>query len=203
MPVVVSGRASAKTLTNPYDEGAARIFLQSVRRFAIAGSKRERGARLVETCWFCEKQPATQATAYRATVYGNKKDPPSAAGRQVDVSGDTARISLPIARCSSCATFQRRESAITLSGLALGVAIFAGPYALAAFGSHNPPFVFFGSSVATVVTLAIAGFLLGLGAGVLVAARVNRGMPRRDPRSHPDVVFLTNNGWSYDPPNVD
>jgi hypothetical protein len=85
----------------------------------------------------------------------------------------------------------------------LGVVLFAVPYAVAAFGMQRPPFVFFGSAIATTVTLAIAGFLIGLGAGVLVAARVNRGMARRDPRSHPDVVALTNRGWSYDAPGVD
>jgi hypothetical protein len=139
----------------------------------------------------------------RATVYGNKKEPPAAAGRQVDVSGDTARVSVPIARCSTCATLQRRESLITVSGLVLGVVLCAGPYALAAFGRQQAPFVLFGSVVATLVALGIAGFLLGLGAGVLVAARLNRGMPRRDPRSHPEIVALTNAGWSYDAPSVD
>jgi hypothetical protein len=85
----------------------------------------------------------------------------------------------------------------------LGVVLFAIPYAVAAFLLQHPPFTFFGSPVATAATLASAGFLIGLGGGVLVAARVNRGMARRDPRSHPDVVNLTDRGWSYDAPGVD
>jgi hypothetical protein len=114
----------------------------------------------VETCWYCERRAASHDTALRATVYGNVKDPPPAGGRNVDRSGDIARVTVPIARCTTCADLQRRESAITLSGL-------------------------------------------GLACGALVAARVNRGMPRRDARNHPDVVALTGAGWSYDPPGGD
>jgi VIT1/CCC1 family predicted Fe2+/Mn2+ transporter len=157
----------------------------------------------VDTCWFCERRAAAADTALRATVYGNVKDPPPAAGRNIELHSDAARVTLPIARCSSCASLQRRERAITLAGLGLGVVLLTVPYAFAAYGRNAPPFEVFGGITATLVTLAIAGFILGLASGALVAGRVNRGMPRRDVRGHPDVLALTAAGWSYDPPSVD
>lgn len=155
-----------------------------------------------ETCWFCEREPALAATAFRATVYGNKKKPPPAGRWPVDLKGDTARVSVAVPRCSQCASFQRREAAITLCGLVLGVVVFAGAYAPVALSPH-PAFTLFGSVTATLVCFAIVGFIVGLVADVLVSRRVNRGMARRDARNYPDVIALTNCGWSYDPPQTD
>jgi len=156
----------------------------------------------VETCWFCEQEPATPATQLRTSVYGPKQHPPPSNGRQIDLSGQTARVDIPVARCSRCASLQRSESSITISGLVLGIVLFAGPYALAAYQQH-PPFAFFGSVTATLVVLAILGFLVGLGCGVLVAFRINRTMKRKHVRTHPDVVALTDRGWSWEAPNID
>lgn len=113
-----------------------------------------------------------------------------------------AQVVVTVPRCSQCAAYQRRQAAITLSGLVLGVAIFAGAYAPIAL-SPQPAFAFFGSVVATTVCFAIVGLIVGLAAGVLVSRRVNRGMARRDARNYPDVIALTNQGWSYDPPRTD
>jgi VIT1/CCC1 family predicted Fe2+/Mn2+ transporter len=157
----------------------------------------------VETCWFCRRRPASLDTAYRATVYGDKKNPPAADGRSVESDSQSARVAVPIARCGVCAAQQRRQTAITLTGLAAGVALLAGPYAYAAYVRNAAPFAFFGSVTATLVALAVIGFLGGLASGVAVAARATRGMARRDPRTHPEIVALTNAGWSYDPPGVD
>ncbi len=136
-------------------------------------------------------------------MYGNATNPPPAGGRNISYRNGSANVTLPIARCSTCAGRHRRETAITLSGLGLGILAFTAPYALAAYGRSAPPFEFFGGVTATLVTLAIAGFILGLACGALVAARVNRGMPRRNIHEHPDVVALTAAGWSYDPPSAD
>jgi hypothetical protein len=112
-------------------------------------------------------------------------------------------VTVTVPRCSACRGRQRRETTIVLSSLALGVVLFAGSYLLVALARGTPPFTIFGSSTATAVTLAVAGFSFGLLMGVLISARVNRGAPRRDARNHPDVVTLTNQGWSYDPPSGD
>jgi hypothetical protein len=157
----------------------------------------------METCWFCERRPAAGDTAFTATVYGNLKAPPPSNGRPIVRGNDVARVAVLIARCSTCARLRRRESAITLAGLALGVIVLVGPYAVFLLTQHRAPFEIFGSATATAVGLTIVGFLGGLLAGVLVSARVNRGMARRDARMHPAVVELTEAGWSYDPPSVD
>ncbi len=45
----------------------------------------------MDTCWFCERRTASPDTALHATVYGNVKNPPPAAGRkQPDVVALTA-----------------------------------------------------------------------------------------------------------------
>jgi hypothetical protein len=135
----------------------------------------------VDTCWFCERRPAAHDTAYRATVYGDKKN-----GRPVR---DAVRASA-----------QRRESAITVSGLALGTLLLPGAYAATVSASGHAPFLLFGSTAATLTALAILGFLEGLASGVAIAALVVRGRTGRDPRTHPEIVALAAAGWSYDPP---
>jgi len=157
----------------------------------------------VENCWFCGGYAASSATAYRAVVYGNGERPPDAGGRTVERSGSGALVRVPIARCAGCASAQRRETAITLTGLALGVTLLPGAYAPALSAGGRPPFILFGSTTATLVSLAIIGFVAGLGAGVAVAARVVRGRARRDPRNHPEILALAAAGWSYDPPSID
>jgi len=157
----------------------------------------------METCWFCEQRPAAGDTAFSATVFGNLKAPPPSRGRPIVGVNGVATVAISIPRCSTCARFQRRESAISLAGLALGVMLFVVPYGAFTLTQHHPPFEIFGSAIATAVCLAIVGFLGGLAAGVLVSARVNRGMARRNARFHPSVVELTGAGWSYDPPSVD
>jgi len=154
----------------------------------------------VQTCWFCERTPAAGDTGFTATVHGNLKALPPSGGRPVTSDGSVARVAITIPRCSTCARLQRRQSAITLAGLVLGVVLLAGTYGAVTLLQHRAPFELFGGAIATAITLGAAGFLGGLLAGVLVSARVNRGMARRDPRTHPEVVALTGAGWSYDPP---
>jgi hypothetical protein len=157
----------------------------------------------METCWFCERRPAAGDTAFTATIYGSLKSPPPPKGRPIVRGNDVARVAIAVPRCSTCARLQRRESAITLAGLAFGIILLVGPYAAFTLTQHHAPFEIFGSTTATAVGLAIVGFLGGLLAGVLVSARVNRRMARRDARTHPAVVELTDAGWSYDAPGVD